>query len=183
MKMRAFEATNVMWVAPSLTTFSNLLPAYRIYTIDGARPNSTWVIKPRDILPSPGNCEWGYLDCAGPRNVGAQPGGDGEDRSPRLGAVLPNEGPFALVCDEGIGMVKAAGGLQPELPVPARPGRPIQGLHRGLPCLRRLQSVPPPNRVVGGKETDGFRPGAIPEWGALAMPPAAGRDCARCARP
>lgn len=35
--------TNVMYVAPSVTTFVGLNPSYRIYTIDGAYDGSTYV--------------------------------------------------------------------------------------------------------------------------------------------
>lgn len=34
---------NVAFVAPSLTTYSNMNPGYRTYTIDGPRSGSTWV--------------------------------------------------------------------------------------------------------------------------------------------
>lgn len=37
------RAVNVAFVAPSLTTSSDLNPGYRTYTIDGPRPGSTWV--------------------------------------------------------------------------------------------------------------------------------------------
>ncbi|KRX45026.1 Sphingomyelin phosphodiesterase [Trichinella murrelli] len=36
--------SNVMFVAPSVTTFAYCLPAYRIYTIDGVHENSTWEV-------------------------------------------------------------------------------------------------------------------------------------------
>ena len=34
---------NVAFIAPSLTTYSRLNPGYRTYTVDGQRPDSTWV--------------------------------------------------------------------------------------------------------------------------------------------
>jgi len=38
------RATNVMYVAPSITTYSNHNPAYRIYEIDGNRPDSSYSV-------------------------------------------------------------------------------------------------------------------------------------------
>lgn len=35
--------TNVAFIGPSLTPFTELNPGYRVYTIDGSRPGSTWV--------------------------------------------------------------------------------------------------------------------------------------------
>lgn len=35
--------TQMMYIGPSVTTFVNLNPAYRIYTIDGVRNDSTYV--------------------------------------------------------------------------------------------------------------------------------------------
>lgn len=35
--------TNVAFIGPSLTPFTELNPGYRVYTIDGRRPGSTWV--------------------------------------------------------------------------------------------------------------------------------------------
>lgn len=35
--------TNVAFMGPSLTPFTDLNPGYRVYSIDGARPGSTWV--------------------------------------------------------------------------------------------------------------------------------------------
>lgn len=40
------RATNVAFVGGSLTPFSNLNPSYRIYTVDGQRPQSTYVRTP-----------------------------------------------------------------------------------------------------------------------------------------
>lgn len=37
------RAVGVAYVAPSVTTFSSGHPAFRLYTIDGNYPNSTWV--------------------------------------------------------------------------------------------------------------------------------------------
>lgn len=34
---------NIAFIAPSLTTYSNLNPGVRVYTVDGDRPNATWV--------------------------------------------------------------------------------------------------------------------------------------------
>ncbi|XP_046635576.1 sphingomyelin phosphodiesterase-like [Daphnia pulicaria] len=36
--------TNVAFIGPSLTPFTELNPGYRVYTIDGSRPGSTWAV-------------------------------------------------------------------------------------------------------------------------------------------
>lgn len=37
------RALGVAYLAPSATTYNSGNPAYRIYTVDGNYPNSTWV--------------------------------------------------------------------------------------------------------------------------------------------
>lgn len=34
---------NVAFIAGSLTSFTDLNPSYRVYTVDGPRPDSSWV--------------------------------------------------------------------------------------------------------------------------------------------
>ena len=36
------RATNIAYLGPSVTTFSNRNPGYRIYTVDGFYANTTW---------------------------------------------------------------------------------------------------------------------------------------------
>lgn len=73
--------TNVAFIGPSLTPFTELNPGYRVYTIDGSRPGSTWVrfwllfakiiipyfniIVHRRDIGCAGLCHLGYeLDCS-----------------------------------------------------------------------------------------------------------------------
>ncbi|KAK4018537.1 hypothetical protein OUZ56_000587 [Daphnia magna] len=42
--VNASRPTNVAFMGPSLTTFTDLNPGYRVYTIDGRRPGSTWAV-------------------------------------------------------------------------------------------------------------------------------------------
>ena len=41
---------SVGYISPSVTTFTGLNPGYRVYTVDGIHPNSTWVSQSR-MLP------------------------------------------------------------------------------------------------------------------------------------
>ena len=37
------RATNIAYVGGSLTTYSDMNPGYRVYTVDGPRTGSSWV--------------------------------------------------------------------------------------------------------------------------------------------
>lgn len=41
----ATRPINVAFIAGSMTSFTDLSPSYRVYTIDGERPDSSWVVK------------------------------------------------------------------------------------------------------------------------------------------
>ena len=40
------RVTNVAFIGGSLTTYDGINPGYRVYTVDGERPNSSFVIFP-----------------------------------------------------------------------------------------------------------------------------------------
>ncbi len=42
------SSTGVAYVAPSVTPYHDLNPGYRVYTVDGVYPNSTFVSNPPD---------------------------------------------------------------------------------------------------------------------------------------
>jgi sphingomyelin phosphodiesterase len=38
------RATNIAYLAPSVTTYSSLNPGYRVYTVDGFYPDTSWYV-------------------------------------------------------------------------------------------------------------------------------------------
>ena len=44
------RAVSVAYIAPSVTTYDHLNPGYRVFTVEGPHPNSSWVRAANDEI-------------------------------------------------------------------------------------------------------------------------------------